>query len=320
MNTFGPVSSQNAYETSLMVHTITTLEIKTFFGSLNDNCPKYLQDISVFLMKCADHCTSCIDGGTILQFGTGTCLNSCPLGFYVSSDGTQCLKCTSPCIGCSGTATNCTLCGTINNVKYFLNDTNLADPATGGVCVTDCTGAFYEGQNTFTCLPCQAGCAACETTATNCSACTNTGPSTYFFLQPTSNTCSSTCPAQYFKKTNFKCETCPSGFGDWDPITNPGSPVLPCATGCNAKCATCFGSLDTQCYSCTGSNYLQPSSTICAETCPAGYNPTATGNLCELTKYCHSSCGSCFVKGDKLKCTSCSSGLTPSLTFDSIST
>ena len=214
-----------------------------------------------------------------MQFGTTICLKTCPVGYFVSSDGTQCLACTSPCVGCSGTATNCTLCGTISNVKYFLNDTNLADVATGGVCVTDCTGAFYEGQNTFTCLPCQAGCATCEVTATNCTACINTNASTYFFLQPTSNTCSTSCPARYFKNTSFKCETCPSTkFGDWDPVANPA--VSPCTSNCNTKCGTCFGSLDTECTSCTGSNYLQPSSTTCAAICPTGYDGNTTTKIC----------------------------------------
>ena len=253
-----------------------------------------------------------------MQFGSTICLKTCPLGYFVSSDGTQCLVCTSPCIGCSGTATNCTQCSTINNVKYFLNDTDLADSAVGGVCVTDCTGAFYEGQNNFTCLPCQAGCAACDVAATNCTSCLNTDAANYFFLQPTANTCSSSCSSPYFKKTNFKCEKCASGFGDWDPITDPGNPILPCASACDLKCGTCFGLLDTECMTCTGSNYLHPASTKCAGTCPVGYSQSATGNICEPTKYCHSSCGGCTTKGDKSKCTSCSSGFSPVLSYVNI--
>jgi hypothetical protein len=137
-------------------------------------------------------------------------------------------------------------------------------------------------------------------------------------LQPTSNTCSSSCPTQFFKKTNFKCERCTTNWGDWDPVTVPATPVLPCLSTCNLKCGTCFGSQDTECLTCTGTNYLQPSSTTCAGTCPAGYSPSATGNLCEFTKYCHSSCGACTTKGDRNKCTSCTSGFTPALTYVSI--
>ncbi len=81
----------------------------------------------------------------IMQFGTAICLKTCPVGFYVSADGTQCLKCTLPCVDCEGTATNCTLCGMINNTKYFLNDTDLTNTSAGGVCVTNCTEAFFEG-------------------------------------------------------------------------------------------------------------------------------------------------------------------------------
>lgn len=252
-----------------------------------------------------------------MQFGSTICLQTCPAGYYISSDGTQCLQCTSPCIGCAGSATNCTLCGTISNVKYYLNDTDLTDLATGGVCVTNCTGAFYEGESSFTCLPCQAGCAECDVSSTNCTSCTNTDASHYFFLQPSANTCSSSCPSEYFKKSNFKCEKCTTGYGDWDPTTNPITAA--CTASCDSKCASCFGSLATQCLSCTGSNYLQPSSTTCATTCPAGYSPSATGNLCQATQYCHSSCGACTTKADKNKCTSCSSGFTPALTFGAIS-
>ena len=266
------------------------------------------------MLKCADYCTSCPDGGDIMQFGSTICLKTCPIGFYVSSDGTQCFKCTSPCIDCEGTATNCTLCSTINNVKYFLNDTDLTDPDVGGVCVTNCTGAFWEGENNFTCLPCQAGCVTCDYSATNCSSCLNTDATHYFFLQPTTSTCSATCPTQYFKQSNFKCEKCASGYGDWDPIT----PTAACASTCDPKCDSCFGPDDTDCLSCTGSNYLQPSSTTCASTCPAGYSTSATGNLCQATQYCHSSCSGCTTKADRTKCTSCASGFSTALTFDTI--
>lgn len=129
------------------------------FGIAGQSCVKLIQDISIYLQKCVSYCGSCPDGGTILQFGSSICLTSCPSGFYVNAEGTQCLKCTLPCVDCAGTATNCTMCGVVNNKKYYLNDTNLADPATGGVCVLNCTGAFYEGENDFECLPCDDGCA-----------------------------------------------------------------------------------------------------------------------------------------------------------------
>lgn len=54
-------------------------------------------------------------------------------------------------------------------------------------------------------LKCADECTLCEGTATNCTGCKNTDSLNYFFLQPTSNTCSKTCPSQYFKKENFKC-------------------------------------------------------------------------------------------------------------------
>ena len=37
-----------------------------------------------------------------------------------------------------------------------------------------------------------------------------------------------------------------------------------------------------------------------------------------MKKYCHSSCAGCTTNADKSKCTSCSSSLSPALTFDTI--
>lgn len=145
----------------------------------------------------------------------------------------------------------------INNTKYYLNDTDLVDPDTGGVCVTNCTGAFYEGEDNFTCLPCQAGCAECHYKATNCTSCTdiNANGSQKAFLQPDSNTCSTTCPTSYFKQINYKCEQCSSHYGDWDWLTNPVT--NPCTDVCNVNCSQCYGSSNTTCLACTGTAYLQ---------------------------------------------------------------
>ena len=59
-----------------------------------------MQDLTIYTNKCQDYCTTCPDGGKILQYGSSVCLKVCPVGYYVSSDGTQCLKCNSPCIDC----------------------------------------------------------------------------------------------------------------------------------------------------------------------------------------------------------------------------
>ena len=127
------------------MQTSATLTITIAFGTVAEGCTKLVQDISVYLQKCAGYCKSCPDGGSILQYGTTYCLSTCPTGYFVSPDGTLCLKCSTDCVDCEGTIGNCTLCGVINNLKYYLNDTDILNTTIGGVCVLDCTGAFYKG-------------------------------------------------------------------------------------------------------------------------------------------------------------------------------
>ena len=88
----------------------------------------------------------------------------------------------------------------INNKKYYLNDTNLADPNVGGVCVLNCTGAFYEGDTDFECLPCNDGCAECDYSPSNCTKCKTSSINVKYFLQPNENKCmANSCPSKYFK-------------------------------------------------------------------------------------------------------------------------
>ncbi len=62
---------------------------------------------------------------------------------------------------CEGASDNCTKCGIINGKTYYLNDTDLTDVAVGGVCVLDCTGAYYQNDLDYTCSRCQEGCQSC---------------------------------------------------------------------------------------------------------------------------------------------------------------
>lgn len=72
------------------------------------------------------------------------------------------------------------------------------------------------------------------------------------------------------------CKKCPTGFGNWDASV----PQASCSQGCHLNCLSCFGSGSSDCFTCSSSNYLQPSSTTCLGTCPPGYSQSATGNIC----------------------------------------
>lgn len=125
----------------------------------------------------------------MLQYGSSTCLLTCPEGYYVNPDSTKCLKCSSSCIGCITTETNCIKCGLINDIAHFLEDTNIANPNIGGVCVTACTGSFYEFKTLSTCVACASGCISCQNTANNCTVCGLDGSGKRYFLQPNSFSC-----------------------------------------------------------------------------------------------------------------------------------
>jgi hypothetical protein len=61
---------------------------------------------------------------------------------------------------------------------------------------------------------------------------------------------------------------------------------------------------------------MQPGSDTCDSSCPDGYYNNL--GVCELLKFCHSSCGSCTGTdlADKNKCATCSTGL--SLDFETL--
>lgn len=66
------------------------MTVKIGFGSISQSCQKLVQDISVYLQKCPAYCNSCPDGGIVLQYASTVCLKTCPQGYFISSDGTQC--------------------------------------------------------------------------------------------------------------------------------------------------------------------------------------------------------------------------------------
>ena len=61
--------------------------------------------------------------------------------------------------------------------------------------------------------------------------------------------------------------------------------------------------------------FKHPTESRCVTDCPDGY--TESGNLCVSTELCHSTCGTCSVKNNQTKCSTCSSTLT-SLVYNTL--
>lgn len=150
------------------------------------------------------------------------------------------------------------------------------------------------------CLKCNTGCTSCDYLPSNCSTCGyDIGSNKDYFLQPTSLTCSLTCPTGYFAQSNNKCQKCTNGkYGDWVNGT-----TVACSLNCDPACAQCFNNNLNSCTACKNNGifnfFLQPSgSTICSTTCPEGYYGNA--NICQLFSMCSSTCqaSSCSANMD----------------------
>jgi hypothetical protein len=169
------------------------------------------------------------------------------------------------------------------------------------------------------CLKCNTGCASCDFSSSNCSTCRYDAGQDYF-LQPTSLTCSLTCPTGYFQQSNNKCQKCTNGkYGNWVNGTTAA-----CSSDCNPACTQCFNNDLNSCTACknngTDNFFLQPGSgsTQCSQTCPNGYTgsiATINDYKCVILTICSSTCALCSNTNDPYSCSSCTSSLANGLTY-----
>ena len=157
------------------------------------------------------NCLSC-SGSYLYLPPVGSCMASCPEGYYQNEDSMQCTQCFQgnepiyyACATCSGGASNnCNSC----NPGYFLH------PNTEGVCLNPCPAGFWGDSSTKTCQPCYNNslhtsihsCKTCKVSeSSRCLTCFNGT-----FLQPDNDRyCLSTCPSTYWRDVSSnKCITC----------------------------------------------------------------------------------------------------------------
>lgn len=146
------------------------------------------------------------------------------------------------CTSCSGpTASDCLSC--ISGL--FLQ---AAGPST---CESLCPDGFYSDSSTNTCPNCNTACKKCSGPSANeCLSC-NAGK--YLLVQAGTSQCVDSCPSTHYPDNDNNC--------------------MPCDT----TCATCSGSLPTNCKSCSLPRYYIDGQ--CVLQCPGAYfgeNSTAT--------------------------------------------
>lgn len=231
-----------------------------------------------------NHCQSCKDSddGTKMFFkviGEDTCMEeACPVGQFIKTGvDYKCQACSSSCVGCAGSATNCSLDQGCPAGSVYNNATNS--------CLVNCTDGFYKNTVDRYCTPCPTGCELCYggTTdkCTKCAADPNDAAN-LFFLRPFANECTQDCEDGYWERTND----------------------LKCAP-CQEACLTCETSA-SDCSSCgnvTGIVYYHLNTT-CYFKCPTGYYGDTMNNLCVR---CGLACSACY-DGQNSTCTSCLPG------------
>lgn len=127
----------------------------------------------------------------------------------------------------------------------------------------------------YSCIACDISCKNCTINSTNCDVC-NTG----FSKKTSDSTCVSACPTGFYSDG-----------------TN--------CVACDPACATCYGNLKTQCYSCKyngSANYFKEIGVdTCLTTCGSGEFENTTTFTCQL---CDFRCTECGTTGTN--CSSCS--------------
>ena len=142
-------------------------------------------------MNCSSTaCSLCSAGYYLLN---GVCLNTCPSGYYSSSQ--QCLLCVAPCKTCSDTSI-CLSCIT----PYSLS---------GTTCILECliNQLSLNVSNITQCVNCTSPCLSCSLSQNNCTYCVY---SYYLYNYQCLSNCSTITPLNtyYSQSSTLTCEIC----------------------------------------------------------------------------------------------------------------
>lgn len=259
--------------------------------------------------KCIGDCRECLNEQKCLVcenekfLNNGTCLSSCPNGFFAKQ-------------GKDGINGTCELC-TQGSATCELGQDNMARPLTceagfllqDSECVSTCPAGKYTDPHTETCIGCPAACGACinQQKCTICkndavldvselpnkSMCVHSCPDGYYSQNGLCHLCSQSCGKCSSLKScaeckdytyltingaGFTCESdCPDGYYP-SGVNAIGRTCRPCSDGC-LKCATAG-----KCKQCGGQKYRVPDG-WCEDGCPSGYyrhGDGETGRTCQV--------------------------------------
>jgi leishmanolysin len=186
---------------------------------------------------CSGTVSSCTACAAPKLLYLGTCVLSCPSGFF--NDDTECLACEASCLSCSSSASHCVRCA----AGKFLS---------GSVCVDVCPDSTYAASSI--CAPCDTSCLTCSGLSTSClscpgvnllsgTSCVDTCPSgqtpsngvcgclgNCMTCSTTQSTCTSCKSSTYLYDTTC-LDVCPDGYTALGEV----------CTKCHMSCLTCTG-------------------------------------------------------------------------------
>lgn len=238
----------------------------------------------------------------------GDCVETCPLGKFVSRESFACENCHDSCASCYGPSeSNCLSCPPGRHLT------------SEGSCWHECPDGTYADSGLRQCAECDLSCSKCVNSSSNCTECQKN----YFRL---GNTCVGSCPNGTYssprericRRCHDTCSTC-LGPLPQDCVTCPEglwSHKKQCFTHCPPKF---YGGPDGFCRSCKAPCVECSSLTSC-KTCVSSYKTDNT--TCKLAftdcgdgyysphgncYKCHNNCKTCYG-GTENECLSCPPG------------
>jgi len=229
------------------------------------------QECSSPCLTCTTSATNCLSCNESWYLLNNSCVDNCPLNYYVENGQSTCNECNDSCSSCSQAASNCTLCS--NGSAILFN----------GSCLFQCPSNYYF--NGTTCVICNTLCATCQgSTSLDCITC----PSLFFLYQ---NQCFGSCPLNTYQSSATQCSDCSNLC---DGCTGPSaSNCIKCKNGTYLDDSGCV-------YVCASPKISNTITGQCMAQCSVGSFLDPTTQQCLI---CDSNCEQC--QNQSTLCISC---------------
>ena len=304
------ITSTDSFEISTTTPDNFDIDKKTTGLNVTFSCRYPCQTCETDTVTCKSCVSNVITGILFLLSGQGTCVKTCPDGYYYTT--TSCEQCSPTCKTCDpANKDKCISCP--SNLKYFVSSQNK--------CVDICPDGTYLDIMNNVCLKCESPCLNCYS-KTLCASCLQDVSNSLKLYFSREKSCVNECPTGSTVRIDSNCVDCDQSCSTCETSTQnclscsakyafyQGKCVDNCPTGlipvngkclnCNDKCEVCGTSLDT-CKVCK-KEYIQKEE-ICLipqTSCSDGYYFDS-----QICYSCNDKCTKCISQNI---CTECRTG------------